>query len=252
MHAADPRPQTDGLTAGRLPDSLDDWVRVLKPLRQPHQAADGLQSPGGPGDAEPYRPRLRGSMALLKVLDDVGEDGEFIRMRGERLVIGRSAGDVVIPHDISMSARHAVIERIGDDGWQLADLGSAQGTFVRAASARLKHGTVLQIGATRLRFHILDLTEGMFVEVRPAGDGMRHECHAPATSIGRCGGRAGIVLDDPFVSELHATVHRSPRGWRIENSGMNGLWVRIDAPVAMTMPSQFQCGEQRFAFQPLV
>jgi len=185
------------------------------------------------------------------VLDDVGDDGELVRMRGDRLVIGRSEGDLLVPHDISMSPRHALIERIGNAGWRLSDLDSGQGTFVRVASARLKHGTLLQIGSTRLRFQALDLTEGVLVEVRAGRDATRHECHAPSTTIGRADCGAGIGLTDPFVSPLHATVHRSPRGWRIENAGRNGLWVRIEAPVAMTVPSQFLCGEQRFAFQPL-
>lgn len=190
-------------------------------------------------------------MAIIKVLDDVGEEGELVRMRGDRLVIGRSEGNIVIPHDISMSPRHAIIERVGGDSWRISDLGSVRERS-SAASARLRHGTVLQIGGTRLRFHALDLTEGVLIEVRSGGDGPRHECHAPSTTIGRTGCGAGIGLDDPFVSPLHATVHRSPRGWRIENSGRNGLWVRIEAPVSLAVASQFQCGEQRFVFQPLV
>ncbi|MFN7812952.1 MAG: FHA domain-containing protein [Planctomycetia bacterium] len=236
-------------TAGRLTESFDAWARVL---RSPGQPAPADRSLHGAADALPYRPTLRNRMALVRVLDDGGEDGEVVRMRGDRLVIGRSEGEIVIPHDISMSPRHASIERRDDGNWLLSDLGSVQGTFVRVVAARLRHGTVLQIGGTRLRFQAIDLTEGALVEIRAAGDGLRHECHAPSTTIGRSGCDAGIGLDDPFVSQFHATVRRSPRGWRIENAGINGLWVRIEAAVAMTVPSQFQCGEQRFAFQPLV
>jgi hypothetical protein len=47
-------------------------------------------------------------------------------------------------------------------------------------------------------------------------------------------------------------LHHTARGWRIENSGANGLWVRIEAPLRLTVPSQFQCGEQRFIFVPLL
>jgi hypothetical protein len=62
---------------------------------------------------------------------------------------------------------------------------------------------------------------------------------------------ASASIDDAFVSPLHADLHQTPKGWRIENRGLNGLWVRIDAPVKLGGPSQFQCGEQRFVFVPL-
>jgi pSer/pThr/pTyr-binding forkhead associated (FHA) protein len=149
-----------------------------------------------------------------------------------------------------MSAQHAAIERLGDSDWRLRDLGSTGGTFVRVTTARLRDGTVLQVGRTRLRFQAVDLTEAWLIEEWPDRPGVRHECQAPATAIGRAGGGCGIGLDDPFVSPLHAAVHRTPRGWTIENTGMNGLWVRIEAPIRMTAPSQFLCGEQRFVFIP--
>jgi pSer/pThr/pTyr-binding forkhead associated (FHA) protein len=201
-------------------------------------------------DALPFQPTVRGPMALLRIVDDGSEDGELVRIRREQCVIGRSDGDVVIPHDISMSPRHAAIERLGEAGWRLCDLASAGGTFVRVTTARLRDGAVLQVGRTRLRFQAVDLTEAWLIEDRPDRPGVRHECHAPATSLGRVGCGGGIGLDDPFVSPIHATVHRTHRGWTIDNTGMNGLWVRIEAPVRLAAPSQFLCGEQRFVFMP--
>lgn len=225
--------------------TFDDWARALRPA--------GL---GGPpeavaDDASPYRPRLRLPMAIVRIVDDGTEEGELVRMRGDSLVIGRCDGDIVIPHDVSMAATHARIDRLASEGWRLTDLGSDRGTFVRVTSAKLKHGTVLQVGATLLQFQLLDLTEAWLVELDHAGHGHRHECHAPSATIGRAGGGSGIGLDDPFVSRCHARIYRTPRGWKIENLGVNGLWVRLETPVIMTAPSQFQCGEQRFVFIPL-
>lgn len=251
MNAARGRVVSPAVDDGSPPESFDAWARVLRPAAPRPAAPPPPTAAEAVAETAAYRPTVRARMALVKVLDDVGEDGELVRMRGDRLVIGRSEGEIVIPHDVSMSPRHAVIERVGNAGWRLSDLDSGRGTFVRASSARLRNGTVLQIGSTRLRFQTLDLMEGVFVEIHANGDGRRHECLAPATTIGRAGAGVGVGLDDPFVSPMHATVHRSHRGWRIENAGMNGLWVRIDAPVAMTVPSQFLCGEQRFMFQPL-
>ena len=231
--------------------SFEEWAAVAH--RPPGPAAASGQQPvpyHPPVDALPFRPTVRGAMALLRIVDDGSEDGEVIRIRQESVVIGRGEGDVVIPHDISMSARHATIERLGDQGWRLRDLGSAGGTFVRVTTARLRNGTVLQIGRTRLRFQAVDLTESWLIEDRPDRPGERHECHAPATSIGRVGCGCGIGLDDPFVSPLHAAVRRTHRGWTIDNTGMNGLWVRIESPVHVAAPAQFLCGEQRFVFMP--
>jgi len=199
----------------------------------------------------PYRPTLRRPMALIHVVDDGREGGELVRMRSDQLVIGRADGDIVIPHDISMSPLHAAVERLGETGWQLVDLGSAAGTFVRVTSARLASGAVVQIGRSRLRFEELGPTSAWLVEQQPDDAGRRHECRGPATTVGRAGGGCDVGLGDPFVSPVHATVRRTPRGWRIANSGWNGLWLRIDAPVRLTAVSQFLCGEQRFVFEPL-
>lgn len=209
-----------------------------------------------PGDpligALPFRPRLRRPMALVHVIDDGREGGEVVRMRGDRLLIGRVEGDVVLPHDICMSPAHAVIERLDDGGWLLQDLGSFNGTFARVTSARLATGSVVQVGRTRLVFEEASPTSGWLVE-RPAGGGVgrRHECRAPGVTIGRVGTGADIALADPMVSPTHATAHCTPRGWRIVNSGWNGLWVRINPSVRMVAASQFLCGEQRFVFEPL-
>jgi len=237
-------------------EALEGLAHVLREPPPPAAAATTTQqriSPVRPaaGEAAPFRPRVRDPLALLHVVDDGREDGEVVRLRGERLVIGRSDGDVVVPHDISMSPRHAALERLAEGGWRLVDLGSSGGTFVRATHARLRHGGEIQLGGTRLLFQEVDLTEAWLVEVRPAGDGRRHECHAPGMTIGRGGPGVAIDLSDPFVSPIHAHVRRSQRGWRIENAGLNGLWVRIDGPVAMHGPSQFLCGEQRFVLEPL-
>jgi pSer/pThr/pTyr-binding forkhead associated (FHA) protein len=239
--------QQRGQQAGFF-DSLEGLAHVLRDPPAPAVAAAPAPTP----DAMPYRPRVRQPLAILHVVDDGRDDGEVVRLRGDRLVIGRTEGDVVVPHDISMSPRHAALERLAGGGWQLVDLGSAGGTFARVTRARLKNGSVLQLGATRLEFQEIDLTEAWFVEARAKkSDGRRHECLAPGVTIGRDGSGAAIELADPFVSLLHAHVRRTQRGWRIENTGLNGLWVRIEGPVPMHGPSQFMCGEQRFVFEPL-
>ena len=190
-------------------------------------------------------------MGLLHIVDDGRETGETIRIREDWVVIGRSEGKVVIPHDTAMSARHARIDRLPDGSWQLSDEGSAAGTLVRAAATRLRHGTIVQLGATRLLFEVEATGSACLVEVRSNHLGRRHEC-VGATTIGRSGGAAAITIDDPFISPLHAEVRLTPRGWKMINRGLNGLWVKLETPVKMAGPSQFLCGEQRFVFEPLL
>jgi hypothetical protein len=43
--------------------------------------------------AKPYHPTLRPTIAVLTVFDDGKSDGEVVRIRTERFVIGRSEGD---------------------------------------------------------------------------------------------------------------------------------------------------------------
>lgn len=206
-----------------------------------------------------FRPLLRSPMALVHVIDDGRDGGETVRVRGDRCVIGRHEGDIVVPHDILMAARHAAIERMPDGHWQLVDLGGGGGTFVRVTRARLRDGSELLVGATRLQFRVIDLTEAWLIQRTPRevaagappGAGRRHECHAPVTTVGRAGHGCTVELDDPFVSPAHAELICRPRGWQVRNAGLNGLWVRIDGPVRLGEPSQFQCGEQRFVFESL-
>jgi len=261
-----PSPVPAHPAGGSIFESFDGVAHLLRQPGAADGADPGVVVGGGPAipsaaaarspalpqpDAAVFRPTLRRPMALLHVVDDGREDGEAVRMRGDTLRIGRNEGDVQIPHDISMSSAHAMLERVPEGGWRLSDLGSATGTFVRVTRAPLKHGSMLMIGMTRLRFDIIDMTEAWLVEMPLHGQGRRHECHGPAATVGRAPDGCQVVIDDPFVSPIHARVFRSQRGWRIKNFGMNGLWVRIDAPVTFTATAQFQCGEQRFVFMPL-
>src|SRR5262245_4734367 len=59
--------------------------------------------------ASPYRPMLRPPVPILVVCDDGRPDGEVIRIRDQRFVIGRTEGDLRFPLDGRMSSRHVEI-----------------------------------------------------------------------------------------------------------------------------------------------
>src|SRR5262245_61240417 len=152
-----PPPESEQLGATRL--ESDEEIRQALLARARRAAGKQARAPEQPAaaesDARPERPSLRPPMALLCILDDGKAEGEWVRLRGDRCVIGRTEGDVRIPHDGQMSGRHAEISRQkGPKGyrWLLTDLQSSNGTFVRAGSTVLRSGNELLIGQGRYRF----------------------------------------------------------------------------------------------------
>ena len=65
--------------------------------------------PGAARSAVPFRPTARPPMAVLTVFDDGKTDGEIVRIRSPRFIIGRTHGDLMIPFDKRMSSRHLEI-----------------------------------------------------------------------------------------------------------------------------------------------
>jgi pSer/pThr/pTyr-binding forkhead associated (FHA) protein len=246
-------------------------------------------APGSPAAVPLFKPSQRPPTALLHVFDDGADDGEIIRLRADRFVIGRADGDLVLPHDGQLSGRHAELVRQRDEEggwvWVLTDLGSTNGTFVRAGSAVLKDGQEFLVGRTRYRF---DSGEGepaaparalagaagsqgspspkatiawnsnagpllmpSVVELTPAGPGGRTPLTKAEYWIGSDRSACAIVpADDPFVSPRHARLSKDAKGrWQVANNkSANGVWVRVEQ-MELAGSCQFQLGEQRFSLK---
>ena len=83
-----------------------------------------------------------------------GRAGEHVVLRGARETIGRSPDSDVFLDDVTVSRRHAVIER-ADDGLYISDLDSLNGTYVnrrRVERQRLSDGDEVQIGKFKLTY----------------------------------------------------------------------------------------------------
>jgi len=227
-----------------------------------------------------YRPTQRPPMALLAALDDGSlRDGEWRRLRGERFVIGRVEGDLTLPFDSRLSTRHAEISRSPDgDGfaWTLTDLDSTNGTFVRVSTAKLFDGKEFLVGRTVYRFadtpsaaagdatepdprQTADRFAGVVAESVPqlvdlGPNAARIPIPGNEVWIGSDAAECSIVpVGDPFVSPRHARVVRDERGrWHVVNNrSVNGVWVRISAPMDVSAGCVFLLGEQRFVFRVL-
>src|SRR5438876_2546080 len=153
-------------------ESVDDIRAAIgapaRPVTQQERSTPPpVSAPAGPPplpEATPFRPVMRPPMACLYVIDDGRSDGEMIRIRGDTFVIGRTEGDLKLPHDRMISGKHVSITREaealkGRFRWFVNDLQTRNGTFIRAGSAVMVHGTEILIGGRRFTFNAA--TQGM-------------------------------------------------------------------------------------------
>jgi pSer/pThr/pTyr-binding forkhead associated (FHA) protein len=269
-------PSDAGGPVGTRLESVDEIRQSIQARLRP--AAGPGSAPAAPPEPEtpPYRPTRRPSTAMLTVFDDGRDDGEQIRLRGERFVIGRAEGDLVIPHDGLLSSRHAEIVRLVEQGassWYLNDLGSTNGTFVRVSKTVMKHGQELLIGGRRFRFETGDLATAAggadkmgrgtqswqapaalaaLIDLTVPGEGQRHLLLRSETWIGRDPAGSAVVVKDPYVNPRHAVLRQDRKGrWQLENNrSVNGIWLRVDR-IPMETACHFQLGEQRFLLKIL-
>lgn len=270
-------PSEDSHPGTRL-ESFDDIRDMPASPRRTPTVKEATKS-----DDVPYRPVRRPPMALLCAFDDGRDDGEWFRLRAERIVLGRTEGDVRIPHDDMMSGRHAELFRQFSNErfrWYLRDLGSTNGTYVRINTTQVRNGQEFLIGTRRFRFstgmqadpaamqeEAAEASKGTrgwqsvsvaellpsVVELTPRGEGQRSYLNKSEHFLGRDAGQCDILLsDDLMVSARHARLHRDAKGrWLLENCGArNGVWLRIDK-IAIENSAQFQLGEQRFLIKVL-
>jgi hypothetical protein len=87
---------------------LDSYDRVLKGMPVSLPAVRSAAVVEEVLSKSPYRwtaPRI------LICDDDSLEEGDTVRVRSDRIVIGRTKGEIVIGHDVAMFGSHAEISR---------------------------------------------------------------------------------------------------------------------------------------------
>jgi len=170
------------------PKGQQQAVPVDRPAPPRPQPPAAVQPAPAAQAVSPYRPTLRPPVALLTVFDDGKNDGEVIRIRDQRFVIGRTEGDLKIPIDGRISAHHVdiTLQAIGRiHRWVVTDLQSTHGMFVRVSRAVLSDRSEFLVGNGRYRFETPQGLAEATVEVgaEPAGFGRTKDwLMAPALS----------------------------------------------------------------------
>ncbi len=226
-------------------------------------------------DTQAYRPSLRPPVPVVTILDDGSQnDGEHLRMRTESLAIGRTKGDLQIPNDPALSGLHAEIRRVAWRGgyqWTLVDLQSVNGTFVRCSRAVLHDDAIVIIGSKRYRLRnplttlrtsssrgatqLIDEALPperwpVFMETSQRGSAWSVPLKHSSATLGRTGGDADIMIDDPLLAHRHAQLEQQRDGTWVINAETtrNGVWVSVNT-VTLTGHCFFRCGEQIFRFE---
>lgn len=262
-------------------ETNEEIERVREELRSrskrresPDPSADSAQT------VLPYKPTVRPPAAILIVCDDGENTGEVIRLRTDPFIIGRTEGDFRIPDDEQISSRHVALTRqtvSGQMRWVVTDLQSRNGLFVRVGKSPVTHQSEFLVGSGRYQLEIMQqsapetaafvdvnhrvapstrafanhkkLGGTMLTEILANGTGTRIELDRDQFWIGSSRECEVCRANDPFTSERHASLSRSPKGtWVLQNNNsLNGIWVRMTQIVLEPgKKCEFQIGEQRF------
>jgi FHA domain len=277
--------------AGTVLETEDDIRRALSAGHKQRQPAPPLAidpslspAPSSPTSAAarpavPFRPTVRPPLAVLTVFDDGKTDGEVIRIRDQRFLIGRAEGDLRIPFDNRISARHLEITHQVVGGlhrWVVTDLQSMHGMYVRVSRTVLADKAEFLVGNGRYRFDAPHTDAGATADqlAKESGFGETHgwderaSPFRPAAVTELIGSEIGNRMllikneywigsdpscpicrpDDPFCEPKHVRLYRGGArgGWHAEHHKThNGLWLRMPQITVETV-AQFQIGEQRF------
>ena len=215
---------------------------------------------------------------MLTVCDDGKLDGEVVRIRDHRFIIGRTEGDLKIPIDGRISSRHVEItlQTLGGvHRWVVTDLQSTHGMFVRVSRTILADRAEFLVGNGRYRFDSpqdpptrrpTSSPARRSPARRMAGTAARaRSVPRPSPSWSATRSATGCSWSSPSTGSAptrparsaapmtpsanpgHVRLFRAPNGsWYAEhNRTQNGLWLRM-SQIVVDSVVRFQIGEQRF------
>lgn len=212
--------------------------------------------------------------ARLIVVTEDGSDGKSFELSQPTITIGRTEGDILLQDDPYVSPRHARLELVGG-AWQLDDLASLNGVFVRVKGRRplQKHDLIL-LGSQVLQFEPVNDEERQLGPVSQHGTrifgtkpvrrlarldqrttaglvGDVYYVHRDETTLGRELGDV-VFTADAFLSRRHAMLRRDPASgeFTLEDlESSNGTFVAIRGRSPLEQGDRIRIGQHLFRFE---
>lgn len=201
-----------------------------------------------------------------------GADGEIHEFSVDKVELGRREGEIVFHSDPYLADRHARIER-REGRWWLVDLGSRNGTFVRArAPTVLRPQEVVLLGKQVMAIDLLGSEasdaqpaeeHGVLVfgtPVRPAWARLRqltmsgvardvyYLCR-PEVALGREDGDI-LFPEDEFMSRCHLVLqHRDGAVTLVDQGSSNGTYLRVRGEREIVGGDHIRLGDQLLRFE---
>jgi hypothetical protein len=209
------------------------------------KTADRAREAAQDDETQVSQPRESLPTAILWILDDGRRTGQSVRMRKFPFLVGRTQGDVQIPHDPAIDDPHLEIswqEDAGAPQLVVRDLGSRGGMFVRAVKGRVRLGQEMRIGSG-----CYCLVEPSIVEEAWPHNGRRLAIGQAVAFLGRCLECEPLHMSqDRMADHRHAKMSQDDAdGWSIEDqASLNGTWIRVPQ-IVVRARAEILIGEQR-------
>ena len=229
----------------------------------PRHAAQGPTSGSAAHEAQPE--------ARLVVIGQDGKPGRQYPILDDQTDIGREEGNILLPNDPYVGARHARLTR-RNGRFFVRDLESVNGVYVRLrATERLQHGDLVLIGLEVLRFEVVsDAEKGLSPAVErgtqifgsPSAarhmrlcqrtvEGVTRDVYYPTRDEAVVGREQGDIVftNDPFMSRRHAAITRDPNigTFSLRDLGSsNGTYLAIRSERELTPGDHVRIGQHLF------
>jgi class 3 adenylate cyclase/pSer/pThr/pTyr-binding forkhead associated (FHA) protein len=196
-----------------------------------------------------------------------GSMGQEHQLKGNKLSLGRSQGDLQYPSDVTLAPLHARFT-VEDGQLFVEDLSEGKGVFVRlVATYTLQDGDAVLMGKQLLLFRekaeaiaaaaatgttVTDVSKmiaepvAQFMRITPEGneDGARFPLQEQEVTWGRSKGTY-VFPDDGFMSRSHAKVYQRGENYFLEDVGSrNGTFIKVRGKTPVPVGSMVLAGGQ--------